>query len=575
MLRRVLIAAVLAGILAPSASAGRVSLAPGVTYERQLWFTPHGPEVVHVMTAPKPGGLYALRPVLSNNAVLGRETVTSMQRQVSPSATVGGVNADLFTWNEGLPSGMFMESGVMKTPPHPRRSTVGVTDDGRLLVERVKMLGTWQGSTQRRPLNGLNQRPGPQGVSLFTPAWGPTTPAAQGTVEVTLDAFPPASPATDLTGTVVAVKPAGGTPIPPTGAVLVGRGTSAGRLASEAPVGQVVTARLVLRPEWAGVVDAVGGGPVIVRNRQPVFRALESFTSSQLSLRHPRTAVGQKADGRIIFVAIDGRQPGYSTGATNFELAQRMVSLGAVTASALDAGGSTTMAFDGKLLNRPSDRVERAVADGLFVFYYGVHAPPAAQRVLSPNGDGIAEVQALSYKVVRPSTVTASLIGPDRIPRQTQTGLREPGIYRLAWSGRTPEGAPEPEGRWRWVINAVDDQGQQSRVERLFYLNTTLGYLRVRPTRVVVRRRRGGNLRVGFRLAHPALVTLTIETASGARVRTIRQRRRAGQTSIQWNGRYANGVRAFTGTYVARVQTSNAFGPSELERRFLVRRTRR
>ena len=54
-----------------------------------------------------------------------------------------------------------------------------------------------------------------------------------------------------------------------------------------------------------------------------------------------------------------------------------MVRLGAVTASALDAGGSTTMAFDGKVLNRPSDPGgERAVADGLFVFYYGVQAPP-------------------------------------------------------------------------------------------------------------------------------------------------------------------------------------------------------
>ena len=155
---------------------------------------------------------------------------------------------------------------------------------------------------------------------------------------------------------MTSAKPAGGTPIPRDGAVLVGRGASAGRLASEAPLGQEVIARLVLRPRWEGVVDAVGGGPLIVQNGQPVFRALEMFTSSQLSLRHPRTAVGQRADGRIIFVAVDGRQPGYSTGMTNFELAQTMVRLGAVTASALDAGGSTTMAFDGKVLNRPSDR---------------------------------------------------------------------------------------------------------------------------------------------------------------------------------------------------------------------------
>jgi len=575
LVRRVLIAVLLAGVFAPPAVAGRVMMTPGVTYERKLLFTPHGPEVIHVMTAPRPGGLYALRPVLSNDTVLGRETVTSMQRRISSATTVGGINADLFTWNEGLPSGMFMESGVMKTPPHPRRSTVGITDDGRLLVQRVAMLGTWQGLSQRRPLNGLNQRPGPEGVSLFTPAWGPTTPAANNTVEITLDAFPPAAPFTDLTGTVISAKPAGGTPIPPGGAVLVGRGSSAGRLASEAPVGQAVTARLILRPQWGGVVDAVGGGPLIVQDGQPVFRALEQFTSSQLSLRHPRTAVGQRADGRIIFVAVDGRRPGYSTGMTNFELAQAMVRLGVVTASALDAGGSTTMAFDGKLLNRPSDRGgERAVADGLFVFYYGVHAPAPSQQVVSPNGDGVAEAQALSFKIVRPSTVTASLIGPDRIPRQTQTGERAPGTYRLTWTGRTPEGAAEPEGRWRWVINAVDDQLQQSKVERVFYLNNTLGYLRVRPTRVVVRRR-GGSLRVRFRLAHSARVRLTIETASGARVRTITRRLGRGQRSIRWNGRYGNGVRAFTGRYVARVQTANSFGPAELERRFFVRRTRR
>ena len=575
MFRKLLIAALLVGIFAPSATAGRVLLTPGVTYERQLWFTPHGPEVLHVMTAPRPGGLYALKPILSNNLVTGRETVTSMERRISTTATVGGVNADLFSWNEGLPSGMFMESGVLRTPPHPRRSTVGITDDGRLLVERVAMLGTWQGLSQRRPLNGLNQRPGPEGVSLFTPAWGATTPAAQGTVEITLDPFPPAAPFTDLTGTVIAAKPGGGTPIPPTGAVLVGRGSSAGRLASEAPAGQVVTARLILRPQWGGVVDAVGGGPLIVQNGQPVFRALEDFSSSQLSLRNPRTAVGQRADGRIILLAVDGRQPGYSTGMTNFELAQAMVGLGAVTASSLDAGGSTTMAFEGELLNRPSDPGgERAVADGLFVLYYGVHAPPPAEPVLSPNGDGIAEVQSLSYKVVRSSTVTASLIGPDRIPRQTQTGIRTPGVYRLTWGGRTPEGLPEPEGVWHWVINAVDDQNQQSRVDRAFYLNNTLGYLRVRPARVVVRRR-SGSLRVGFRLGHPALVTVTIETASGAKVRTIQRRLRSGPMIITWNGRYGNGVRAFSGPYVARVRTSNTFGKAELTRRFSVRRAQR
>jgi hypothetical protein len=574
VVRRVLVVFLLAGAFAPPAAAQRVQLMPGVTYDKQVQFTSHGPEVIHVLTAPRPGGLYAVRPVLSNGSLLGRETVTSMQRRVSSIATVAGVNGDLFTFSEGLPSGMLMQSGVLKAPPHPLRSSVGITDDGRLAIERVAMLGQWQGSSQRRPLAGLNQRPGSEGASLFTSAWGSATPFAQGTVEVVLQPFPPATPFTDLTGVVAVAKPGGGTPIPPDGAVLVARGSSAGRLAAEAPIGQTVTVRLTLRPQWGGIVDAIGGGPLIVRDGQPVFRALEDFSSGQLNLRHPRTGVGQRADGSMVFVAVDGRQAGYSTGMTNFELAQTMVRLGAVTASALDAGGSTTMAFDGKLLNRPSDRSPRAVSDALFVFYYGVHAPPPTQKVLSPNGDGIGEVQALSYKLVRRSTVTASIVGPDRIPRQTETGERAPGVYRLTWAGRTAAGGPELEGRWRWVINAIDETGQHSVVERAFWLNTTLARLRTRSVfRVRVRR---SAMPIGFRLANPARVRVTIETASGARVRTVANRvMLPGTKTVRWDGRYGNRAVAYRGLYTVRVLASNRYGPVELTRRFVVRRSRR
>lgn len=172
------------------------------------------------------------------------------------------------------------------------------------------------------------------------------------------------------------------------------RGTAASRLIAESQVGQEVLVRLVLRPNWAAVVDAIGGGPVVVRGGQPVYQALEDFTPSQINPRDPRTGVGQLANGRLVMVAVDGRQPGYSVGVTNFELGQLLVRLGAVTGTALDSGGSTTMAFNGQLLNRPSDRGgERAVADALTVFYYGAVAPrpsrpnPAQRRRLRRTTD--------------------------------------------------------------------------------------------------------------------------------------------------------------------------------------------
>ncbi len=64
--------------------------------------------------------------------------------------------------------------------------------------------------------------------------------------------------------------------------------------------------------------------------------------------------MGQLADGRIVLVVVDGRRRGYSSGMTNFELALTLVRLGAITGAALDGGGSSTMAFDGQLLNVPS-----------------------------------------------------------------------------------------------------------------------------------------------------------------------------------------------------------------------------
>lgn len=70
----------------------------------------------------------------------------------------------------------------------------------------------------------------------------------------------------------------------------------------------------------------------------------------------PRTAVGQRPDGTIIFVLIDGRKPGYSIGATMEDVADVMLSYGAYNAGACDGGSSTILYYKGKVINRPSSK---------------------------------------------------------------------------------------------------------------------------------------------------------------------------------------------------------------------------
>jgi len=517
---------------------------PGVIYSRQLEFTAHGPVVMHVISAPRPVGLYALKPVLSNNAILGRERVTLMQRRVSAEATVAGVNGDLFSFSDGHPTGALIRGGVLDSAPTGFRSSIGIDTDGVLHVERVQLAGTWQGSGQRRIL-GINEPPRAGRTTLYTPAWGARTPAEDGGAQVILRSFPPSAPNTPLASTVAEYATGGNQPIPPGGAVLVARGAQAGFLAAEAPAGAGITNRLTLTPPWTNVPEALGGGPIIVREGRPVFRSLESFTTAQLTPREPRAGVGQTADGRILLVAVDGRQPGYSSGLTNFELALTMMRLGCVTASALDSGGSTTMAFDGKLLNRPSDRAgERAVAEALTLLYYGVYAPTPPSRVVSPNADGIDDAQTLVYKLVRPSTVTATASGPGGAVVKLDGGSRAPGTYRFNW-----DGAGQPEGAWTFRVVADDDLGRRSTAERQFSFNNTLGFLTARAS--------GRRVAAGFKLARSARVVVRIETPGGALVRALPARSLpAGDGTASWTGR--------PGRYVLSVTATNDLGAVEL-----------
>ena len=93
-----------------------------------------------------------------------------------------------------------------------------------------------------------------------------------------------------------------------------------------------------------GLRDAITFGPALVVNGEA---AEVTGTSSGLN---PRTAIGQRADGAVLMLVIDGRQAS-SLGATYSDLISVMLSYGAINAVNMDGGSSSLMYYKGEYLN--------------------------------------------------------------------------------------------------------------------------------------------------------------------------------------------------------------------------------
>lgn len=578
VLARVAIAAALAALVVSSASAAvsvravsqqgtqtSEELMPGVTYAREVDFTPRGPVVLDVVTAPRPdGSIYSLEPVLSNEAVLGTETLTGIENRLAESATVVGVDGDYFNAGTGAPSGVLVRGGTLDTPPLANRSSLGISADGTLTAARVSYKGTWQGNGQRRPLD-LNAAPVKGHATLYTPAYGPTTPDEGAVVEVVLSSFPPTRPDQPLTATVGQVTTTGLTPIPPGGAVLVARGQQAQHLSAEAPVGQTVEVRLTLTPDWSGMQAAIGGGPLLVRAGKPVFNAHESFAAGLVNGRMARGAVGQLQDGRIVLVTVEGGRAAYSVGMTSYELAVELAELGAVTAVGLGSGAPAGMAFDGSLLTQTAAAAEAPVSDALVLAYTGVYAAPPTATVLSPNGDGVDDTESLVYKLVRPAHVIATLSGPGGAALTLASDDELPGAHTLEWNGVNADGTLAAEGAWHFTVTSTDDRGLTTTAQRDFELDDTLGSL------VVTGTAGQGAADATFQLTRAASVVVSVERRNGIAVATLLRRTLApGPQTVSWDGRTADGKLAPNGGYQLRVEATSSVGTAALVAPFTV-----
>lgn len=384
---------------AATLSEHRVPVWPGLDRrELSLRLDDNSPAVADVLSFdPAESGL-ELRPRLAHDRIQNVAPVPEMGRRLLDSGGVAGINASFFTGSPpGNPDGFYGEDELLESEASTQgegpRGAMAVLPSGELLMDRFDTAQTVTfGGDLKESVTGVNRYhtergPHPDGqdaVYLYTPRFGdavevrPLTEGAPVRTLVLDEATPPTNGT--ATGTVAAVHETGTVlTLPEQASVAVAHGAAAERLAGVG-AGEPATVEVAVQPmrddpaAWAGMAHGLTGGPLVLKDGQVTDSDAwfdEGFSPRHHThQRHPRSAIGWTADGEVLLVTVDGRQPEHSAGMTMHELADLLRELGAVRGLALDGGGSTQMAVDGQLVNRACcDTPLRGVATGLFVHH--------------------------------------------------------------------------------------------------------------------------------------------------------------------------------------------------------------
>jgi exopolysaccharide biosynthesis protein len=113
--------------------------------------------------------------------------------------------------------------------------------------------------------------------------------------------------------------------------------------------------------EAMNIQEGVSFGPTLVKNGEKMITSGDGGWGIG-----PRTAIGQKQDGTIMLLVIDGRQIN-SPGATMLDVQNILYDNGAWTAANLDGGSSTTMYYNGKVINSPCDLLGERLVPTAFI----------------------------------------------------------------------------------------------------------------------------------------------------------------------------------------------------------------
>ncbi len=339
-----------------------------------------------------------------------------------------GINASYFSFSTGVPMGHVISNGEITSKDGTTLPSIGFRKDGTAFIADLGIYTTATFGEYVVEVPHINKycQSSTQVLNLYTDAFDTNTHAQTNTINIILSNIDNKLAIGQTTnGTVEDIIYTNGAVDIPAGKMVLTLNMTGNQwikqLLQTLQVGDTVSIKSEASTNselWNTVYNALGSeGKRLVSNGQ-IQSGFEAGSA-------PRTAVGITAKGSVIFYVLDGRQQGYSYGAKQATIAQRMMELGCVDALNLDGGGSTSIAgvYPGSdtasVFNSPSEGALRQVTNFIFLQNMrestgelgGLYIYPQKQNILAGSSFQIETkaVDTTFYPVALPESITYSI----------------------------------------------------------------------------------------------------------------------------------------------------------------------
>ena len=383
--------------------ASETTVAPETVYRSISAASPVGPQKIHAIQFNPKNPYMQLRAGKSHGNVYGVQTVLGITNEMDekfPGQVVAGVNGDFFDLGVGVPFGIFLDEGRILSSPPQYSSTFGIKEDGTpfVMTHGSILNKTLYIGDKGFELTGINNRiKDANSLMMYTEDYGSSTRVKADSIEVICSVVS-GEPKHGETMTLKVNSFRKGMGNAPLGKGLVVLSATGSRMNDIAylAAGYEITVKLSFSQFWQDVKFAIGGNYTLLKDG-----VVQNVSDGS---RNPRTVIGHKADGTVVFYTIDGRQSGYSAGATLAQAATIMRDLGCTDALNLDGGGSTTFvlrplgSMTRSVINSPSEGSQRQVANAV-VLLNTAPAQDATALIIKETGRKVLAGGSYSYSL--------------------------------------------------------------------------------------------------------------------------------------------------------------------------------